>query len=193
MRCGKSNQCHWGNKKRERTHDVRSLGSLGADHVILDRWTTNPNGTATGWLLWWMKAQISTDTILKRASGIYMIQLRRRRRKQSNNKLRRKLRSQNKPKLTENLITKGRSSKMNLITHPKGAQDTQIHRYMETDTQIVQILRYARHRYTHTQTHRDSASSCWAKEFAGDGAEEEASLDACLLMSPSEKLDQVEN
>lgn len=82
---------------------------------------------------------------------------------------------------------------MNLITHPKGAQDTQIHRHMETDTQIVQILRYARHRYTHTQTHREGASSCWAKEFAGDGAEEEASFDACLLMSPSEKLDQVEN
>lgn len=76
-----------------------------------------------------------------------MIQLRRRRRKQSNNKLRRKLRSQNKPKLTENLITKGRSSKMNLITHPKGAQGTQTHKYMETDTQIVQILRCA-----HTQT-----------------------------------------
>lgn len=70
-----------------------------------------------------------------------------------------------------------------------------LHRYTDTWKPIHRLNRYsdAQDTDTHTQRHRDSASSCWAKEFAGDGAEEEASFDACLLMSPSEKLDQVEN
>lgn len=122
-----------------------------ADHVILDRWTTNPNGTATGWLLWWMKAQISTDTILSRASSIYMIQLRRRTRRQSNNKLRRKLRSQDKPK----------QAKTDRKSHYKRPQQQnefnytskRCTRYTDTCIQTHRLNRYADAQDTDTHTH----------------------------------------